>query len=371
VLLGCDKAAPPPEPEPVPPRAPPPAAIASEVQRELEELAAEAGVESVTDPPTPSGDLKSEVESFTTLDACVRTRTLSDPLLGDAIDALGYDTLTRDACRILQALQEKKGDACKAIASSALRARCETYVAVATGDPNACPLNGSGRSAARDPVCLARANRDERLCAAALTTERTRCRALVLGQKAECGRDDACVRQVERFKSLLERPGKHAPLPAHLRVELAEEGRGETKSLDLDDVAAAGAVVRVGSGGTRVSLGLPKTVLWPAPDAPQATAKLFVEFAAPAPAAGKKGPERAKPVPLGTGDLRLDLLVPKVALLSALLANDTKLELDELSVQPEGPIKFKIESMLHEAPRNFRVKLDVETFVRERTGPSE
>src|SRR5262249_3525706 len=153
--------------------------------------------------------------------ACVRARTIADPLIGDAIEALGYDALTRDACRVLQALKEKRSDACKPIVSSALRARCETYVAVLKGDPSACPSNGSGRLAARDPVCLARASRDERLCAAALVTERTRCRALVLGKKAECGQDEACVRQIERYKDLFEKPTSRPPLPAHLRIEVA------------------------------------------------------------------------------------------------------------------------------------------------------
>lgn len=194
----------------------------------------------------------------------------------------------------------------------------------------------------------------------------------MLGQKKECGRDAACIRQVDRFKSLFETPASHAPRPTHLHVELVEQGRSETTSFELEDVAAGGAIVRVGSTGTRVSLGTPKTPLWPSPDAPGTPPKLFLEFLAPGiaspAAAGKKG---TNGVPLGTSDLRLDLLVPKVAVLSGLLARDTKVDIEDLSVQPEGPIKFKLESTLHEAPRNFRVKLDVETFVRERAGTAE
>src|ERR1044071_6588769 len=75
--------------------------IGPAVRRELEQIEAEAGIELAVDPSPPSGDLKSDIESFTTLDACVRARAMADPLLGDAIEALGYDTLMRDACRIL------------------------------------------------------------------------------------------------------------------------------------------------------------------------------------------------------------------------------------------------------------------------------
>ena len=355
-------------------------------KRELEQIEAEAGIDFAADPSPPSGDLKSDIESFTTLDACVRARATTDPLLGDAIEALGYDTLMRDACRILQALKAKSAEACKPIASSALRNRCEGYVAVLSRDPSLCPVTGSaGSIGARDPVCLARASRDERLCAAALVPERARCRALVLGRAAECGRNDSCVRQVERFKSLLEKPETHPPLATHLHVEIAaEKGSPEpvTKSLDLDDVASAGAVLHVGSEKVRVLLGAPKNVAWPAPDAPFASPRLFVELALPArampgsaaPPSGalKKGSApRAPSIDLGATDLRLDLLVPKVAVLSAVMASDTSLEVEQLSLDPGGPIRFVLGSTLRDAPRVFRVKIDVETFVRERSGRSE
>src|SRR5438874_908997 len=53
------------------------------------------------DPPPPAGDLKAEIERFTTLDACVAEKAKLDPLVGDALRAIGYDTFLRDACRQL------------------------------------------------------------------------------------------------------------------------------------------------------------------------------------------------------------------------------------------------------------------------------
>src|SRR6266542_6732339 len=153
MTTACDRSAPP-RPEPEPPARRP----ASQMDREFERLKLEAGIEIADDPAPPSGDLKGDIESFTTLDACVRARTAMDPLLGDAIDALGYDGLPRDACRILQASKEKNQDACRPIVASSLRARCESYVAIIAGNANLCPMNGSGKFAARDPVCFARAS---------------------------------------------------------------------------------------------------------------------------------------------------------------------------------------------------------------------
>src|SRR5882672_10911764 len=91
LAAGCNRE---PRPEPEPPSAEPipertRAARAPEPDL-LAELETEAGIEVVVDPPPRTGDLKSEVESFTTLDACVKARAPIDPLLGDAIEALGY-----------------------------------------------------------------------------------------------------------------------------------------------------------------------------------------------------------------------------------------------------------------------------------------
>jgi hypothetical protein len=133
-----------------------------------------------------------------------------DPVIGDAIDALGYDTLTRDACRILQALKAKDAAPCKRILASALRARCESSVATLTGDLTLCPA--LGKLGARDPVCVARASRDERLCAAAAADERATCRALILGRASECAGNQGCIRQLERYWSLSGKTDAHAPL---------------------------------------------------------------------------------------------------------------------------------------------------------------
>ena len=244
-------------------------------------------------------------------------------MLGDAIEALGYDTLIRDACRLLQALKAKDGEACKPIASSALRNRCEAYVAVLARDPSRCPVTSAGRGlGARDPVCLARASRDERLCAAALLPERTKCRALVLGRAADCGHDDSCVRQVERFKSLFEKLETHPPLVTHLHIDIAaEKGSPEpaTQSLDLDDVASAGAVLQVGSEKVRLFLGAPKNAAWPSPDTPFASPRMFIELAVPSRAIPGSFGRRKRP------DLAFNSWSPKVALLSAVMASGTSL----------------------------------------------
>jgi hypothetical protein len=49
------------------------------------------------------------------------------------------------------------------------------------------------------------------------------------------------------------------------------------RSFDLDDAAAGGALVRESEDKVRLTLGAPKTPLWPAPDAAIDAARLFLD----------------------------------------------------------------------------------------------
>jgi hypothetical protein len=91
-------------------------------------------LEPALDPPAPPGDLKTELDEFTTVDACVQQRARLDPLVGDALDAIGYDTFLRDACRMLDAAKAQDDRRCEAIDASILRERCKATVAEIIGD---------------------------------------------------------------------------------------------------------------------------------------------------------------------------------------------------------------------------------------------
>src|ERR1700722_10497547 len=54
-------------------------------------------------PPAPAGDLKAEIDRFTTVEACALERARLDPLVGDALEAIGYDTFFLDAWRLIHA----------------------------------------------------------------------------------------------------------------------------------------------------------------------------------------------------------------------------------------------------------------------------
>jgi len=319
--------------------------------------------------------LAHDVEAFTTLDACVHAHRVTDPVLADAVDSLGYDTLVRDACRTVQALKSKDARLCSPIAASSLRQRCEAQVAVLTGQPALCPVAGGGSaSQGRDPVCLARASRDERLCAAALPSDRTTCKALVGGRARDCGNDAACVRQVERYRGFLEKPAEHAPFPARLHVEFAGDASKSEKydgNFDLDDLAAAGAVARSSGDKVRLTIGTPRSGLWPSWDSPRAAPLLYLTLSVPTkmPTSGAKGADAAAGWALGPTDASFDLLIPQIALLGGTMASERRVVFEDLSAASGSPVHLTFTTKVSEMGRTFRIKIDLETFVRDGVDP--
>ncbi|HEX3772045.1 MAG TPA: hypothetical protein VHV30_14315, partial [Polyangiaceae bacterium] len=97
------------------------------------------------DPPAPAGDLKAEIAHFTSVDACVVERARVDPLVGDALEAIGYDTFLRDACRVVDAAKANDPGRCAGIEASSLEARCRATVAQTGGRPDACPWESPSR----------------------------------------------------------------------------------------------------------------------------------------------------------------------------------------------------------------------------------
>ena len=56
-----------------------------------------SGIGTLVDPPRPAGDFKVDVDAFTTIEDCMRDRAKVDPVVGDALENIGYDTFLRDA----------------------------------------------------------------------------------------------------------------------------------------------------------------------------------------------------------------------------------------------------------------------------------
>lgn len=257
-LVACnEKKVAPPAPEPATPGA-------MEAAFGLEAGTLDPGA---TDPLPPAGDFKAEVDAFKSLDACVAEHAKLDPLLGDSLRAIGYDTIIRDGCRVLEAAKEKSREKCAPIASGALRARCEGIVATITGNDEACPwVAPASPSQGRDPTCLAVALRDPRLCNALGLLNRIQCDALATKDENKCRAllepdRSACIREVSRMKSLALAALPNLPaLPkpsAKIQLEPLE-GTKEPPERDVDATSSvARGVVLLLTDGMSAAKGLP------------------------------------------------------------------------------------------------------------------
>ena len=348
---GCDKE-PPPRPHDTEP------ATASGVARALGLDAATLAAPS--DPPSPAGDVKAEVERFTTLDACVSEHAKTDPLVGDALHAIGYETFLRDACRMLQAMKEKKADTCKAIDAQGLRSKCEASVAMQEGKPDACPLETFETPAGgRDVRCVAAASRDPRLCAGAVRGERVACEALVLRDAARCAGDLACARDTARWKNALPAPASSdlgSPLASRAKLVVhGVEGTGDPPVVETDLGAelARGVVVVQDFAGAHLALGAARevgmTVFAPTP-LQRTRLSLAIVVAGDKPAAI----EHAEIAVPGNATL----VVPGARWNGAL--HVTKLEATR-----GGEVALVLEGTLGAAPHAYAIKADVTTFVRD------
>jgi hypothetical protein len=329
------------------------------------------------DPPPPSGDLKTELESFTTLDACVARHAGLDPLVGDALRALGYDGFLRDACRILEAAQAKSAERCAPIDATALRDRCTSVVAGVTGQPDVCPWlrPGSPRDG-RDPTCVALGLRDRRLCAAAGRSERARCEAVVSGDVKACNglRTEAaradCAREVVRWRGVLESggptlapgPPPSAKLRLHGALGTADPARPE---VDLAADVEGGVVVEVrrsgkgaaargaaGAPGLRFEVGqnteLGGSILPPAPNG-ATTLGLVIST-------------REKDAALVD---HAELRIPASANLVAGGDSALRVEIHELDPTRGGVVRFRVRGIFGHARPAYDIDAEYTTFVRD------
>lgn len=360
LVAACDdKRGPPPAPGAAPAT---PASVASA-------LGLDAGLLEVVDPPAPAGDLKTEIERFVNVETCVTERARIDPLLGDALRAIGYDTFLRDACRLLEAARDRRREACDKLDASALRATCQGWVAVLAQAPDQCPLATPGLAArGRAPTCVAVAARDARLCASeARAAARGTCEALVTRDEARCdpllASDRAsCRRELARWRSLLPAPLEGLPKLPVPKGRLAARGHDGTPDppaaeIDLAAELSRGAVVVTARERARVELGSLEEPTRIA-GSPNRRARFGVAIVLePQPLK----PKEARPV-LDRFDLELPG-EPPLACPGARCALEVATA--RIDKARGGEVAFKVTGTLSSGGRAYKVDLDATTFVRD------
>ena len=379
---GCESRSAPPFATASPPSDPAPVARLATL------LGVDAGeLEARVDPPAPPGDIEAEIERFTTLDACVEARAQLDPLVGDALEAVGYDTFLRDACRVIEAAKANDANRCAAIDASALEARCRATVAEVAATPDACPWESPSRPArGRDAKCLAVASRNPLLCGAVVDAlERATCEALLGDDDRPCAKLRAraerarCSRDAQRWRgALAARPAGRPDMRAaeahandrapgaagvpegtlHIERQAGTDTAGGPIDVDLAPDLARGVTIATQRDGARLVIG-PLTdsgldFIAPSPDV---RASLALELFVPA------GLHGAEPV---VRIERAELIVPGRAPLATPGAQSTLVaKLDKLVLARGSAVALVVDGDIGASGSSWHVHAAAKTFVRD------
>jgi hypothetical protein len=334
------------------------------------------------DPPPPPGDLKGDIDAFSTLEACVQSHARLDPLIGDAVEAIGYDTLVRDACTVVGAA--KAGDArrCAAIEVTALRDRCVVTVAELAEKPDICPWQNPDRPLrGRDAACVAIASRDPRLCAGALEEdERATCTAVTAHDLAPCAKLARaadrlhCERAAARWRAVIAAaPAKAAfSVAGELHLETLAGGAGT--DVDFGRELGRGLVLQEQRGASRLAIGDAHDEGLDRLAAPMDRHDtVFVDLVVPA--AGPGGNDA------NGRSVRIERLeatiraIPYSLLTSARTASagDSALGAKVISLEHVrgGRVELSIEGTFGEGPRASKGRLRIATFVRDVVGAAD
>jgi hypothetical protein len=341
-------------------------------------LGVDAGeFEGRVDPPAPAGDLKAEIERFTTVDACVEERARLDPILGDALEAIGYDTFLRDACRVIDATKANDATRCEGIDSSSLAARCRTTVAEIAGQPGECPWQIPDHPAVgRAPACIAVATRDARLCAAvADSLERATCEASLTRNESPCatlrgqGQKARCARDGERWRTILAGSATEAttePLVATGTLHVTgvnDRGDAATESIDVNLAPdlERGVILIEQRDGARLVIGpLTETGVDFIAPSPHVRASLALELLAPSDPPGVQGATATARV------MRVELLLPGRPPVTSPGAHSTlAVKVERLVHARGGGVKLMIEGDLASAGPTWHLRAEETTFVRD------
>jgi hypothetical protein len=324
-----------------------------------------------TDPPAPAGDLKADLDRFVSVDACVKERANLDPLVGDALRGIGYDTFLRDACRLLEATKDHRAEKCDRIDSSALRVRCQSWVAMVAQTPETCPLQFEGLpTRGRNVTCLAVAGKDPRVCTGEpRTAVRATCEALTARDESRCDvllPSDApsCKRELARWRPLLAEPLAGLPKLPTPRGKLIVKGEAgtpdpATTESELGSEMARGGVVVTSRDRARVELGMigESETARMAPS-PNRRARLGIAVLLE-PSSNPKDPP--KPVLE-----RLELEIPGAATIVVPTAQcDCRITTARVDRTRGGELVLAMQGTVSSGNRSYKIDVDLATFIRD------
>ncbi len=334
-------------------------------------LGIDADLPAPPDPSPASGDLKSDVAAFTTIDDCVAKQSVKiEPMIGDALLAFGYDTFLRDACRQIDAVKSRDSRKCDAIVASELARYCRATVAEVAGKSDDCPFASADASNGRSRTCVAIASRDPRLCTSSSLEESAQCASIVMHDETKCdvwkkSEIASCRRIGQRLASSL--PPAQTNLPALPKMSatlslraLAGTAPPAPDSSSLSSDAVDGVALTLGALDTSFSFGPShEEAAFPHEVTPASPLRIGFEMhVSNAPTAEPKIRNVVLEIP---GGVRLD---------DAQMHASPKIKIVKLDKERAGLVQFSIDGEVGSSPQAFAFHLEVTTFVRDLIRPN-
>lgn len=327
------------------------------------------------DPPRPPGDLRADLDAFTTVEACAAKRASVDPLVGDALDAIGYETFLRDACRMLDAMKSEDTRKCEPIDASSLRARCRARVAMVARRPDDCPARSDAAPRlGRDPTCVAAALRSPALCVGEPRSRRASCEALVRRDGAKCSAlpradKEPCEREAKRWHNVLVGEAVLASVPPSAgELELhGAAGRADPAEtrVDLALEVESGVVLTTAAREARFELGvLGFSGVASRSVGPQVRTRVALAIVLPA-----KGDPYVGRLELGIpGGVTLACDGPDAGTKVGSSPCALALKIEKLDRTRAGAVELSLVGRAGAPPQAFDVKLHARSFVRDVVG---
>ena len=307
----------------------------------------------------PAGDLQGEVDQFTDLAGCVKKHRLTDPLLADGIEALGYERFVADACRSIEAMKVRDPKRCEEAISTPMRLHCVTDYAMLVGDEARCPVSARAADVPEhDVTCLAAARRDVRPCAVLAGMARATCEGLVAHDEARCGTDAHCQRLLARWKNALPRTLGRTPYAARATVDIKipdgdVDGGSQIETHELSKEAAGGVVMILDGKITRIAFGDTRS-FWVRSEVVEGGFVIDLDGTEP-------GDQKLTAI-AGRAALRYpNTLVQEMSTMSGSVVH-----IGQIASEPNGPVKLTLETTVGQPGESRNVVFTVDSWLRDR-----
>lgn len=276
----------------------------------------------------------------------------------EALEELGYADFAEDLCTSDEALRARDVGRCEALASTVMREACVRRVAVLAHAPDLCPrIEARG---GREPLCLAWAARDARLCELAPRPLTARCLAVLRDDPRLCRRPTEldrgrCESLVRRYASATSGGSRPSRALVASQVELrARVEPGTQRPIVFDAMREPAIDVRAEGCDLRARFTLTSA------HTPDSLLPVTAEISLRLPRAPRL------PLALAPGSaLEVEVVGLRTERVDARIGASGALRLDALTLERAGSLRATVDLVLQASSERIRLEGTLELPIRD------